>query len=250
MSETISSGSSSSSVPSSSGSNIIYGSIPVLPTQNIDGGFRFDFNSGIRVSFPEDGKYHLRFWNADTNVLIYDSDVNPNSIITGNRKYLVRWRFEISRAEDRSVVVDYTMDLKGRNVVVQMPVNTLGDSIGWFSYLERFQKKFGCVLHVVSSVAIRGLFERQYPNFKFIGKDEVQSVEDLYACYYLGLFFSGSREYQPVDFRISGLHRQAGMILGLRTKEELEDIPPRVSVGKKRPMKEKLVAVCASAIGL
>ena len=36
-----------------------------------------------------------------------------------------------------------------------------------------------------------------------------------YACYYMGLFFRGNVDNQPIDFRYIGLHRTAGYILGV-----------------------------------
>ena len=222
----------SSGNASSSRRNILYGDVPAIPVVEAVNGIRYDFNAGLRVFFPDDGnKYHLKFEDAGTGVVLYDSDVNPGTIINSVKKYFIPFRSSITKQG---------MD------VVQFPVSTIGDSIGWFSYVERFQKKHGCRLALVVSDFMRDLVQKQYPDFDFIQRDDVKDY-GMYACYYIGLFFNGDTNFQPVDFRQIGLHRTAGMILGLRTRDELEDVPPRFDLSAKRKIKEKYVCIATKA---
>ena len=225
-----------------------YGDIPGIPTQDAVNGIKFDFNSGFRIYFPENNevKYHLRFVDADSNLVMYDSDVNNGTIITSTKKYYLRYHFDIIRQDNKQIVFEHTMDLKDKDVLVQFPVNTIGDSIGWFSYVERFQKKFGCKVKLVISDFLKELVEKQYPQFDYIKKEDTAKVNS-YANYYIGLFFKGDTDFQPIDFRLVGLHRTAGYILGLRTKEELEDIPPRFDLSAKRQIKGKYCVISAKA---
>lgn len=226
-----------------------YGKVPALPSFEAVEGIRYDFCFGLRVSFPDtDGRYHLRFWNADTGLALFDADVKPNTVIVSAKKYCIRFSMKITRQVTGETVFEHTMDMKDKNVVVQMPVSTIGDSIGWFSYLERFQMKHGCNLHVVMNDKVRAIFESQYPDFHYIGADDVAGVAP-YACYYLGLFFNGDTNYQPVDFRECGIHRSAAYILGMRTKDELADMPPRVDLSARKSIRGKyaVIAVQASA---
>lgn len=221
----------------------LYGDIPALPTQTAVLGMRFDFNSGLRFFIPEEKvKYHLKFSDEDTGLVMFDSDIESNSIISSNHKYFIKYHITLTERESKKVVFDYVMDLKGKKVVVQFPVRTLGDSIAWFSNLETFQKKHGCELYVVIADFIKEIFEKQYPDFHFIKKEEVLKLNS-YASYYLGLFWKDSAKYQPVDFRQVGLHETAGLILGLRTKEELTNLPPRIDLSAKRKIKEKYVVI-------
>ena len=225
----------------------LYGDIPALPTQEAVEGIRFDFNSGLRVSFPTgDKKYHLKFEDADKGVTWYDSDVKPGSVMSSVKKYYIRWRFIVTRQDTGEKVFEHTLDLKDRQVVVQFPVGTIGDSVGWFSYMERFQRKFQCKLILVVSDFLRDLVQKQYPGFEYISKEDVKS-RGMYATYYVGLFFKGDQNFQPVDFRQSGLHRTAGMILGLRSREELADEPPRLDLSAKRSIKGKYVCIATKA---
>jgi autotransporter strand-loop-strand O-heptosyltransferase len=67
-----------------------------------------------------------------------------------------------------------------------------------------------------------------------------------YASYYIGLFFKGNVDNQPVDFRYAGLHRTAGYILGLEGKD-LEDLPPRFDLSAPRQIKEKYVCIAVQS---
>lgn len=225
----------------------LYADIPGMPTQEAVEGIRFDFNSGLRVFFPAgDKKYHLKFQDADTGLVWYDSDVNPGTVINSVKKYYIRIRFFITRQGTGEKVFEHTLDLKNKKVVVQFPVGTIGDSIGWFSYMERFQKKHQCKLLLVVSDFVKDLFQKQYPDFEFIQKDAVKD-QGMYATYYVGLFFKGNVDFQPVDFRHVGLHRTAGMILGLRTATELADIPPRLDFSAPRMIGDKYVCIATKA---
>lgn len=229
-----------------------YGDIPAIPTMEAVEGIRFDFNSGLRVFFPKDEKeenqrkYHLKFSDADTGLVLYDSDCNPGTVITAVKKYYVRYHFVVTRQENGETVFEHTLDLKDKVVCVQFPVSTIGDSIGWFSYVERFQQKFGCKLFLVVSDFLKELVERQYPQFTYVAKTETPKL-NAYAMYYVGLFFKGNTDFQPIDFRLVGLHRTAGYILGLRTKEELEDIPPRFDLSAPRKIKGKYAVISCKA---
>ena len=224
-----------------------YGKVPAMPCFEAVDGIRYDFNFGLRVSFPEgDKKYHLKFSNADTGLALYDADAKPGTIIVSAKKYYIKFNFKITSKETGKTVFEHTLDMRSKNVVVQMPVSTMGDSIGWFSYLERFQKKNRCNLYVAMCDSVRSIFEKQYPEFHFINKDDIASLSP-YACYYIGLFFNGDTNYQPVDFRQIGLHRTAAFILGLRNKEELEDIPPRVDLSARKSIRGKYAVIATQA---
>ena len=225
----------------------LYGDIPAIPVVEAVEGIRYDFNSGLRVYFPKNGKkYHLKFVDTDTEVVMHNSDAEPGTIVSSLKKYFIRYRFEITRQDTGEKIYEHTLDLRNKKVIVQFPVHTIGDSIGWFSYIERFQKKNECNVVLVISDFLKNIVEKQYHQFKYISKGETVS-ENSYASYYIGLFFKGDTNMQPMDFRAVGLHRTAGYILGLRTKEELEDIPVRLDLSAERAIKEKYVVISCKA---
>lgn len=222
----------------------IYGEIPQIPVLEAADGIRFDFNNGIRVLFPKNGKeYHVTFKDMDTGLILYSADVAPGSFVSSVKKFFIRFQLVIHEKGGKVPIFRHDYDAENRLVMVQLPVGTLGDSIGWFSYVERFQQKHKCKLVCVMTPWISEIVRQQYPEITFIAPEETKNYQP-YACYYLGLFFQGNVDNQPADFRLVGLHRTAGYILGL---DDLSDIPPRFDLSAPRQIKEKYVCIAAQS---
>ncbi len=221
----------------------IYGQVPNVPTMAAVNGIRFDFNEGLRVSVPANGReYRVSFQDIDTGVILYNAMVQPGVSVTSVKKFFIRFRLEIYEKDGTEPIFVHDYDAKDREVMIQLPVGTIGDSVGWFSYVERFQQKHNCKLICVMTPWIADLVRDQYPNIKFIGPDDTVQYQP-YACYYMGLFFRGNVDNQPIDFRYIGLHRTAGYILGVSP----DDIPPRFNLKAPRQIKEPYVCIAAQA---
>jgi autotransporter strand-loop-strand O-heptosyltransferase len=69
--------------------------------------------------------------------------------------------------------------------------------------------------------------------------------EQFYATYSIGLFFDDeARVWQPCDFRLVGLHRTAGYILGVDPTE----MPPRLALpDDSRPLAEPYVCIAVQS---
>jgi autotransporter strand-loop-strand O-heptosyltransferase len=75
------------------------------------------------------------------------------------------------------------------------------------------------------------LFRDAYPEIEFLAHDSVAAA-DFYATYNIGLFFDDAEHvWQPCDFRLVGLHRTAGYILGVDPAE----LPPKLGVRDDGP---------------
>jgi len=224
----------------------IYGEIPQIPVLDAVEGIKFDFNHGIRILFPRNDKiYHVTFLDIDTGVILYSSDTQPGAFITSVKKFYIRFRLIIHEKGGEKPIFEHDMDLKGKEVMVQLPVGTIGDSVGWFSYVERFQLKHKCKLICVMTPWIAVLVKDQYPDITFIAPEDTVKYRP-YASYYMGLFFRGDVDNQPIDFRYIGLHRTAGYILGL-DGDDLNDLPPRFNLSAPRKIKEKYVCIAAQS---
>ncbi len=224
----------------------IYGDIPRIPVIDAIEGIKFDFNHGIRILFPQNRKtYHVTFLDLDTNIVLYSADTVPGSFITSVKKFYIRFRLLIFEKGNHEPIFSYDMDLTSKEVMIQLPVGTIGDSIGWFSYVERFQQKHHCKLICVMTPWISEIFKNQYPQITFIKPEDTKNFRP-YASYYMGLFFHGDVDNQPIDFRYIGLHRTAGYILGLEG-DELADMPPRFDLSAPREIKEKYVVIAAQS---
>lgn len=221
----------------------IYGELPQIPTQDAVEGIKFDFNHGIRILFPDNGKtYHVSFTDIDTGIILYSADTVPGAYVTSVKKFYIRFRLIIHDKVHDTPIFTHDYNCKNKDVMIQLPVGTIGDSIGWFSYVERFQKKHGCRLICVMTPWIADIVKDQYPDITFIGPDDTKNYTP-YACYYMGLFFRGDVDNQPIDFRYIGLHRTAGYILGVDPADE----PPRFNLSAPRRIKEKYVCIAVQS---
>ena len=217
---------------------------PETPTLEAAEGIRFDFNNGLRIKFPDKGEYRCVFKDLDTDCLLYSMDVKPGCTVESVKKFFIRFRLEIYReGELEKPIFTHALDLSGKEVLIQLPVGALGDTIAWFSFVERFQKKHRCKLFCSMEPRLAEIFKAQYPGIEFCTKEDAAKLKP-YATYNLGLFFGGDTDHQPFDFRQIGLHRTAGKILGI---EDLTDVPPRVNLTAERRIKEKYVCIAAQA---
>ena len=218
---------------------------PEWPTQEAVGGVRFDFNNGLRVSFPKDGdEYRCLFRDLDSGVVLFCMDAEKGSAVESVKKFFVRFGLEIYRqGQLEEPVFRHDLDLNGKDVLIQLPFGALGDTVAWFSYVERFQKKHGCRLKVSMQKELADIVRDQYPGIRFVTMDEAAALKP-YATYRVGLFFGGDTDHQPYDFRLVGLHRTAGHILGL---EDVSDQPPRVDMSRERIVKDPYVVIATQA---
>jgi autotransporter strand-loop-strand O-heptosyltransferase len=212
-----------------------------LPTQEGPLGFRYDFNFGARVTLPPGGPWRVRLWDLDSGNLLYDEELRDGWVVSAKR-YYIRFKIEVLRGQD--LILAHELDLSGREVLIYFPVGTLGDTIAWFSYVPEFQRQHGCRLTCVVEEPFIELFRDEYPEVRFEKKDSVDTAR-FYATYQLGLFFDDEGcQSQPSDFRLVGLHRTAGHILGVSLIEQ----PPRVAAeGGGAPIEEPYVCIGVQA---
>lgn len=226
--------------------DLVFG--PVMePSQEAVEGIKFDYCDGLRVKFPgadkTEKRYRVAFFDMTTDDCVYTADVEPGATVASCKKYFIPFRFEIYYKDGKDPIFKHSFNAEDKPVLIQLPVGTLGDSIAWFSYIERFQKQQKCKIFVSMAPWIADILKKQYPDFQFIQKDDTDK-QPFYACYYLGLYFKGNTTHQPYDFRYVGLHKTAGHILGV---EDLSDIPPRVDLSAKRTIRGRYVVIAAKA---
>lgn len=241
-----------------------YAMVSEVPLMEAVDGIRFDFNDGLRVLFPkEGGPWRLVFKDLDTGVVLYNRDVDPGMYATSVKKFYVRFQLQIFLKEDVDAydaavrqdpaiardasmspkpIFEHNYNAEGKTVMIQLPVPTMGDTIGWFTYVEKFRVKNKCNVIAVLNKNYIPLFEKTYPEITFITNDKV-SLYKPYACYFLGLFFKGDVDHQPCDFRYVGLHRTAGYILGVDPTEE----KPRFDLSAPRQIEEPYVCIASKS---
>jgi autotransporter strand-loop-strand O-heptosyltransferase len=217
-----------------------YPPVAPAPTQEGPLGLRFDFNLGCRLLVPE-GKWRVRLRDLDTGNTLYETTTGGSNV-SSSKRYFIRFGIEVWQGDERVLSHDY--DAAGRKVLIQFPIGTLGDLIAWFPYAVKFQQKHGCRLTCAMSALIIPLFQDAYPNITFVTHEEVEP-ERYYASYRIGLFFDDSEfVWQPSDFRLVGLHRTAGYILGV---DPAEYRPSIVLPDDSRPIAEPYVCIAVQS---
>ena len=222
------------------------------PTQAGAQGIRFDFNLGARVALPKrsSGKWRVCLRDLDTGNILFQSE-NQGAFVNSAKRWFVRFGIEIWSIDEAGAansVFEHCYDARDREVLIQFPVGTLGDTLAWFPSAARFAEVHGCRLTCALSGLIIPLLENAYPHICFVTPEVVQKEELLatfYATYSVGLFFDDRAfNFQPVDFRHVGLHRTAGYILGVGPVEE----PPRFALpDETRPIPEPYVVIAVQA---
>jgi autotransporter strand-loop-strand O-heptosyltransferase len=213
-----------------------------LPTQEGPHGIRFDFNDGCRVLVPEaQHPWRVRLSDMDTGNILFETELKAGRI-NSTKRYFVRVRLEIwSQGE---MVFEHDYSAAGREVLIQLPVGTLGDPMGWFPYAVKFKEQHGCKLTCLMSDKMIPLFRGAYPDIAFATHEEHQP-DRFYATYSIGLFFDDKDfVFQPCDFRHVGLHRTAAYILGVDPHE----VAPRLMLeDDTRPIAEPYVCIAVQS---
>lgn len=212
------------------------------PTQEAPAGLRFDFNDGCRVMLPDTGRaWRVRLSDRQTGNVLFDVDLRSGHVNSAKR-YFVPFRLEVWSDDERVLRHDY--DARGRDVLIQFPVGTIGDVIGWFSYAVKFKDVHQCRLTCAMGEPLIALFRSAYPDITFVTHEMVEA-DRFYATYSVALFFDDAEfVYQPRDFRQVGLHRTAAYILGVDPTEQ----PPFVALADdSRPIAEPYVCISVQA---
>jgi autotransporter strand-loop-strand O-heptosyltransferase len=213
-----------------------------IPTQEGRSGIRFDFNDGCRVMLPEgEHPWKVRLSDMDTGNILFETEIRAGRV-NSTKRYFVRVRLEIWAKGESVLRHDYSA--AGRDVLIQLPVGTLGDPIGWLPYAVKFKERHQCRLTCLIGDKLIPLFRNAYPDITFVTEEEVRT-EHYYATYSIGLFFDDKDfVHQPCDFRHVGLHRTAGYILGVDPNE----MPPRIAPDDaSRPIAEPYVCIAVQS---
>jgi len=222
------------------------------PTQAGPQGVRFDFNHGARVVLPPrtEGKWRVRLRDLDTGNILFQSE-NKGAFVSSAKRYYVRIGIDVWDVDDAGTatsVLTHEYDASGREVLIQLPVGTIGDTIGWFHYVARFAAVHHARVICAMSGLIIPLLRDAYPELRLITHEELEAEkigERVYATYSIGLFFTDKDNiHQPTDFRHVGLHRTAGYILGVDPKEA----PPRLAIpDETRPIADPFVCIAVQS---
>jgi autotransporter strand-loop-strand O-heptosyltransferase len=198
----------------------------------------------------EAGKWRVRLRDLDTGNTLFQSE-NQGAFVSSSKRFYVRFSIDVwavDAAGEATEVLAHQYDARDRDILIQFPIGTLGDTLGWFPYAARFAETHGARVTCAMSGLIIPLLRDTYPHIRFVTHEEVVEqnlAAHLYATYSLGLFFDDKDSIQqPTDFRQVGLHRTAGYILGV---DPLEEAPRLALPDESRPITGPYVCVAVQS---
>lgn len=222
-----------------------------MPSINGPEGICYDFCWGLRVYIPDSPKraYRIRYWELESERLMFDGVVNQCAWVQSTSHYCTRYRLLITDNVTGEKIVEHTTDFKGRDVLISIPVETVGDTLAWFPSVVEFQRIHQCRLFVSMSDHMRALLEKANPEVIFIDRKQSQSLRP-YAFYTIAVSFDGNTTEQPYDWRLTPLHWVGANILGLDAYALQETRPRVVFNPEDRKIKEPYVCISTMASGL
>jgi len=211
-------------------SSVITYKEPKQPSNNI----RISFEDGAKVDIqgPVDKKYRVKFIDGNTNMVLYQSELNNNMWSATNIKYYNKWKvevYDITDGYEEHVLTEET-NFAGKKVKIILDSESLGDLLAWIGSVDEFQKRHDCKVDcVVFNKFLRAIFEKNYSNIKFLPIDVY--ADPYYAKYKIGCFEGEhARNYSPTDYRLTNLCSIANGILGITDIE----YKPKISVNKTK----------------
>ena len=184
--------------------------------------------------------YHVEFINKKNNHIEFQIDLKANHWAKCSKKYYIDWLIKI-RGINHDYYSEHEMDYTGKRVLISFESKSLGDTLAWIGYVEKFGVDHKCT--VICSTFHNNLFRGQYPEIEFV--EPGTTVSNVYGVYRLGVFKKTGYKPDPnspneVDYdkhltdpKTEPLTKVASDILGL----DYEEIKPKLPVftqGKKK----------------
>jgi autotransporter strand-loop-strand O-heptosyltransferase len=209
--------------------------------------FNLSFFDGAKVEINSrfDNKYLVQFIDDDTKELVFSDLIKNNMWTKTSILYYKKWLVRIYDLKKSMLVLEQTLDLKDRNVLVYLESKALGDTLAWFPYIDEFQKKHNCKLYC--STFNNDLIDtKTYPNLNFIEMGE--HLDDVFAVYRIGWFYDENNNIRlnmnPREVKNLPMQQTATDILGLEYKEVKTRIKLHDNVEKKKQVAIAIHGTC------
>jgi autotransporter strand-loop-strand O-heptosyltransferase len=202
------------------------------------------FIDGPFVEIVEDNDYlyNVQFINKKNNKLEFELNLRSNHWARSVKKYYVDWLVKI-KGIDNDYYYEHHLNLENSRVMICFESKSLGDSLAWMPYVEKFRQENKC--KVICSSFNNDLFKEQYPEIEFILPGN--SVDNVYALYRLGVFYDNNRNVDytkhMTDPKKEPLLKVGSDILGLK----YEEIRPKLKDFKVKKKKLITIAIHSTA---
>jgi autotransporter strand-loop-strand O-heptosyltransferase len=192
-----------------------------------------------------DNLFNVDFIDKKSNKVKYQTQLKTNHWAKCSIKYYVDWKIKVTGV-DCEFNYEHNMDVKDQRVLIGFESKSLGDTLAFMPYVEKFRQDKGA--KVLCSTFSNDLFKTQYPEIEFV--EPGMSVNNLYALYRIGMFYKTENNIRGVDYtshptdpKKEPLLKIASDILGL-TYEELR---PKLKKQSKRKVKRVSIAIHSTA---
>ncbi len=199
----------------------------------------FSYFKEPRIDLKCEDKYEVkfRFFDAETDNIIYESTLKNNMFSQLNREYHKDFFIQY-KLEGKTHVIKPSFE--NQRVYIHLDSSSLGDTLAWFPYVEEFRKIHNA--KVICSTFHNDFFEKNYPDIEFVKPGTV--VHNLYKMFTIGWFYNENSEIiwskNPNNFRDQHLQKTATDILGLPFKE----IKPKIDfIPSERPSNKKYFCI-------
>lgn len=169
----------------------------------------------LQIAGEAENRYRVEFQDLDEPEYRLQTEISGGEWVRSPQSYFVRWSVKVFNLSDGALIFQHQYDCQDKRVYIAFESAALGDTLAWFSAIEAFQKQHHC--QVICSTFLNDLFKENYPEIEFVKPGE--TVNDLYAMYRIGLFYTKDGEYayskNASDFRELPMAQAAYDILGL-----------------------------------
>lgn len=210
----------------------------------IDGAF-------VEVLSGQPGLFWVEFIDQDTQKVLQSAVIRQNQSITSDIKYFVNFHVKVTNLATNKVIFEHYYSAKGQRVYIMFDTPALGDTIAWLAHIDTFYKLHAC--EIVVTTFHNDLFEKNYPNFKFVQR--YVDVTRVYAMYKLGLYYDNEDHGYPgdidimhhrEDFRDDSIAKIGADILGV----PFIPTKPNIVINKIKNVYGKYVCIAPHASGL
>ena len=188
----------------------------------------------LEITGRSNKNYQTKFYD-ENDICLYENTIKANHWVKLTRQWFTAWKIKVW--ENNVLVYDYKLDFTNQRVYISFESSSLGDSIAWIPYVEKFRKKHNC--HVIVSTFKNFLFEDVYPELEFVAPGTV--VNNIIAMYSIGWFYDSAKE--PVLPNTIPLQKAATNILGL----EYQEIRPRIAHTVCNKFDNKIVTIATNS---
>ena len=189
----------------------------------------------LEITGSSDSDFLVHFYDEKGSIA-YENTIKSNSWVKLNRQWFTKWTAKVW--EDGELIFEETLSFEDKRVYICIDSQSLGDTIAWVPYCEKFRKKHKC--HVVISTHKNFLFEQAYPNLEFVIPGT--KVNNIHGQYIIGWRYHPDKE--PELCNTIPLQKAASNILGLKW----EEIKPKIAYTPVRfDSKDKFVTIATNS---